>query len=107
MKAISESRKRKIPNVVLVMSEISRVGGWEFQGTYTRAVNIRRPHQRVKARQGHKMLAGFALLSGASRDHDEGNANRNLELRVQRNGHIEDQIPWLRVFVEGVPDGGS
>ena len=68
MKAISESRKRKIPNVVLVMSEISRVGGWEFQGTYTRTVNIRRLHQRVKARQGYKMLAGFAFLSGASRD---------------------------------------
>ena len=48
MKAISESRKRKIPNVVCVMSEISRVGGWEFQGTYTRTVNIRRLHQRVK-----------------------------------------------------------
>ena len=68
MKAISESRKRKIPNVVLVMSEISRVGGLEFQGTYTRTVNIRRLNQRVKARQGYKMLAGFALLSGASRD---------------------------------------
>ena len=68
MKAISESRKRKIPNVLLVMSEISRVGGWEFQGTYTRTVNIRRLHQRVKARQGYKMLAGLALLSGASRD---------------------------------------
>jgi hypothetical protein len=68
MEAISESRKRKIPNVVLVMSEISRVGGWEFQGTYTRTVNVRRLHPRVKARQVYKMLVGFALPSGASRD---------------------------------------
>lgn len=50
MKAISDGRKRKIPNVVCVMSEISRVGGWEFQGTYTGAVSIRGLQQCVKDR---------------------------------------------------------
>ena len=48
--------------------------------------------------QARETMAGLVAVVDhyTIRIHDEGNANRNLELRVQRNGHIEDLARLIR-----------